>query len=100
MKENIGDRFAGKIERKIEALANRMTKKYGGVPPFDSRKMTPEEQMMAWDEFGQDPTAQEQMQGFIQTYGEERVNNFIQEIETQRLNRGMDADLLDTQNFT
>lgn len=72
------------MEMRMTGVSDNLAKRFQNVHPFDSREMTPEEQVWRFDQL----TPQD-MEMRIQTYGAEEVNAFIQRMETMRLNKGM-----------
>jgi hypothetical protein len=88
MKENIGDEVFAEMKQILSDTRTYLAKEFKNVRPFNSRKMTSEEQLAEWDAFNQSPDAQQRMGNYIEEFGPEYVNKFIEEMETMRFNKG------------
>ena len=79
MKENIADSVLAKINKRVESVAKRLSGQYGGVKPFDSQPVKPEDQIYYVDHLGL-----EDMNYLIAKYGRDKVNEFLYETEMRR----------------
>lgn len=81
-KENVADSILGRVNKRVEAVANRLSKQYKGVKPFNTTVMKPEDQLYWYEQLGQ-----ADMDYLVMTHGEEKMNEYIFNMETIKQRR-------------
>ncbi len=76
MSENIADSILGRINKRVEAVAGRLSGQYKGVKPFDAQEVKPEDQLYWYEQLGTDD-----MDYLIEKHGRDTVNQFVFESE-------------------
>ncbi len=82
MKENMADRVLARMNKRVMAVADRLSKQYEGVKPFDAQEMKSEDQLFWYEQLG--PV---DMAYLVQKYGREVVNQYIYESEQIKARR-------------
>ena len=74
------------MNKRVEAVAKRLSDQYKGVKPFDSQEVKPEDQLYWYERLGT-----EDMSYLISKYGEDVINEFISESEQIKARRPKNA---------
>jgi len=82
MRDNVADSILSKINKRVEAVSRRLSKQYEGVKPFDSKQVSVKKQLDIYSQL-----TPEDMYFFMGKYGEDVVNNYIQNMEELKARR-------------
>lgn len=86
MTENIADNILGRMNKRVDAVAKRLSSQYKGVKPLDAQKVKPEDQLYWYEQLGiQD------MDYLIEKYGRDAMNTYIWDMETIKQRRSRNA---------
>ncbi len=78
MKDNVYDEVLKRTLERVESVTDTISKNFKGVKPFDKKPIPPREVRRAYDSLSVDD-----MKFLIQRHGQEKVNQFIGEMETE-----------------
>jgi len=76
MRENVADNILARINKRVEAIAGRLSSQYKGVKPFDSQEVKPEDQLYWYDQLTPDD-----MDYLIGKHGNTALNEYIFSME-------------------
>lgn len=79
MKTNLYDEAVGRVLNRIETASDVISKNFKGVKPFDKKELSNDELFGAYDQLGT-----LDMEYLIQKHGEEKVGQFIADMETHK----------------
>jgi len=75
--ENIADNILGRMNKRVEAVSNRLSEQYKGVKPFDAQEVKPEDQLYWYEQLGV-----QDMDYLIEKYGRDTINTYVFNMET------------------
>lgn len=84
--DNVADNILGRMNKRVEAVAQRLSDQYKGVKPFDAQEIKPEDQLYYYDQLG---TAD--MDYLIEKYGRDAINEYVFNMETIKQRRSKNA---------
>ena len=76
MRGNIADNILARVNKTVGNVANRLSRQYKGVKPFDKEPVRSEDQLYWYEQLGI-----EDINALIEKHGREKVNYFIFESE-------------------
>ena len=82
MTENIADKILARMNKRVEAVAKRLSDQYKGVKPFDSQEVKPEDQLYWYERLGT-----QDMDFLIEKYGRDAMSQYVFESEQIKARR-------------
>uniref|UniRef100_A0A6M3XXF7 Uncharacterized protein n=1 Tax=viral metagenome TaxID=1070528 RepID=A0A6M3XXF7_9ZZZZ len=76
MKEGFGNRIQGKIEKRVDRIADKMGSRFKNIQPFDTERVSPEQQLYDYEQL-----KPQDMMNFVRQYGVESADKFVFEME-------------------
>ena len=80
--DNVADSILGRMNKRVDAVAKRLSSQYKGVKPFDAQEVKPEDQLFWYEQLGT-----QDMDYLIEKYGRDRINQFVFESEQIKARR-------------
>jgi len=84
--ENVADNILAKMNKRVDAVAKRLSNQYKGVKPFDAREIKPEDQLFWYEQL-----APADMDFLIEKYGRDAINELIFSMEQLKARRSKNA---------
>ena len=82
IKEGYANRIMGKIEARVERVSDKMAKEFKGIQPFDTERVSPEQQLRDYEQL-----RPQDIVNMIRQYGPDAVDKFIYENEQLKQRR-------------
>ena len=76
MNEGFGNRIQGKIEKRVDRIADKMGSRFKNIQPFDTERISPEQQLYDYGRLQPQDIA-----SMIRQHGPDATDKFIFEME-------------------
>ena len=86
MKENVADSILARVNKTVGNVANRLSKQYAGVKPFNKQPVETRDQLFWYEQLGV-----EDMDYLITKHGKDAINEMIFNMETYKQRRSKNA---------